>query len=223
MTLLALDTATRWTGLALHDGTAVLVEQGWRTQYTQSVELSPAIVAILQRAGLEPADLKGIAIALGPGSYTGLRIGLGVAKGLALAHHMPLIGVPTLDITAASVDRGRVRGQLLAVAEAGRHRITVASYEWQKRLWVATSDPYNTTWEALLPMLDQPTTLAGEISADAARLVRQAGRHIHIINPASSVRRPACLAELGWHRLRHKMIDDPRTLTPIYLREPDGS
>ncbi|MCA9982409.1 MAG: tRNA (adenosine(37)-N6)-threonylcarbamoyltransferase complex dimerization subunit type 1 TsaB [Anaerolineales bacterium] len=223
MTLLAIDTATRWTGLALHDGTAVLVEQGWRAQYTQSVELSPAIATILQRAGLEPADLKGIAIALGPGSYTGLRIGLGVAKGLALAHHMPLIGVPTLDITAASVDRGRVRGQLLAVAEAGRRRITVAPYEWQKRLWVATAEPYNTTWETLLPTLEQPTTLAGEISADAARLVRQAGRHLHLVNPASSVRRPACLAELGWYRLRHKMIDDPRTLTPIYLRDPDGS
>lgn len=223
MTLLAIDTATRWTGLAVHDGTAVLVEQGWYAQYTQSVELSPAIAAILQRLGLAPADLTGIAVALGPGSYTGLRIGLGVAKGLALAHHTPLVGVPTLDITAASVDRGRVRGQLLAVAEAGRRRITVAPYQWQKRQWVMVGDTHNTTWEELLPELDQPTTLAGEISATAARRIRQAGRHLHVVNPASSVRRPACLAELGWQRLHKKQADDPRTLTPIYLRDPDGS
>lgn len=223
MTILALDTATRWTGLALHDGTAVLVEQGWRSQYTQSVELSPAIAAMLQRTELAPADLSGIALALGPGSYTGLRIGLAVAKGLALAHHIPLLGIPTLDVTAVSVDRGRVRGQLMTVVEAGRRRINVAPYEWQKGQWVATAEVNNSTWAELLPQLTQPTTFAGEISVEAARLIRQAGKHLYLINPASSVRRAACLAELGWYRLRHKQVDDPRTLAPIYLRDPDGS
>ena len=72
-----------------------------------------------------------MAVALGPGSYTGLRIGLGFAKGLALANQIPLIGVPTLDILAASV--GELPGRLLLAAEAGRTRVCVAVYQWQKR------------------------------------------------------------------------------------------
>jgi tRNA threonylcarbamoyladenosine biosynthesis protein TsaB len=222
MTILALDTATRWTGLALHDGTAVLAEQGWFAQYTQTIELSPTIATMLARAKLEPAQLSGIAIALGPGSYTGLRIGMAVAKGLALAHQIPLLGVPTLDITAASVDRGRVRGQLIAVAEAGRRRITIAPYQWQKTGWVATAEPENSTWDELLPTLTELTTLTGEISLEAGKQIRQSGQPLHLVNPASAVRRPAILAELGWARLRQQKVDDPATLAPIYLREADA-
>src|SRR5688500_6973988 len=99
--LLAIDTATRWTGLAIHDGAAGIVDSGWRSFISQTVVLAPAVADLLQRVGLTAAALSGIAVSLGPGSYTGLRVGLGLAKGLALANQTPLIGVPTLDIVAA--------------------------------------------------------------------------------------------------------------------------
>ncbi|MCA9960226.1 MAG: hypothetical protein KC443_14390, partial [Anaerolineales bacterium] len=67
--ILAIDTATRWTGLALHDGTAVIAEAGWRSINTQTIELSPAIAGLLQRADTDSGELKGIAVAIGPGSY----------------------------------------------------------------------------------------------------------------------------------------------------------
>jgi tRNA threonylcarbamoyladenosine biosynthesis protein TsaB len=86
----------------LHSGTAVLSEQGWYGRNTQTIELTPAIDTMLRRAEIEAAELEAIAVALGPGSYTGLRVGLSVAKGLALANQTPLIGVPTLDIVAAA-------------------------------------------------------------------------------------------------------------------------
>lgn len=221
--ILAIDTATRWLGLAVHDGTAVLAEQGWRSHNTQTIELVPAIAQMLARVGGHTADLTAIAATLGPGSYTGLRIGLSVAKGLALAHHTPLVGIPTLDVTAASADRSHITGQLMAVVEAGRTRISAAPYQWQKKEWVAQSDPLNSTWADLLAQTTIPTTFVGEISAEAQKLVRQAGKHLHMATPAHNVRRAAVLAELGWHRHRRGQTDPAATLTPNYYRHPDGS
>ncbi|MDX1414745.1 MAG: tRNA (adenosine(37)-N6)-threonylcarbamoyltransferase complex dimerization subunit type 1 TsaB, partial [Candidatus Promineifilaceae bacterium] len=100
--ILALDTATRWTGLALHDGKRIIAEQGWSSKYTQTVELTPAVARLLATADFQVADLQAIAVAIGPGSYTSLRVGLAVAKGLSMAHQIPLIGVPTLDIISAA-------------------------------------------------------------------------------------------------------------------------
>ena len=96
--ILAIDTATRWTGLALHDGTSIIAEMGWQAINTQTIELSPAIAEMWRRTNTTATQLKGIAVAIGPGSYTGLRVGVAVAKGLALANGTPLVAVSTLDI-----------------------------------------------------------------------------------------------------------------------------
>ena len=82
--LLAIDTATRVPSLALYDGERVVAEETWRSANGHTVELVPGLVRVLERQRVSPAELKGIAVALGPGSFTGLRIGLGIAKGLAL-------------------------------------------------------------------------------------------------------------------------------------------
>lgn len=218
--ILAIDSATRWAGLALHDGTAVIAEHGWRCANNHTIELSPAIDAMLNRAALDPADLAAVAVAIGPGSYTGLRVGLALAKGLALANGLPLIGVPTLDIVAASF--GRRDEQLVVVAEAGRRRITAAGYVWRNR-WQLQWGPENDTWSELLPKIVEPTLFAGEISAEAAKLIRQAGTHLQLERPSRSVRRAGCLAELGWERLRKGDVDDTAVLAPVYMRDPAGN
>ena len=134
--ILGIDTATRWLGLALHSGTAVIAETGWKCQNNHTIELTPAINEMLKRADLTPSDLDAVAVAIGPGSYTGLRVGLAVAKGIALANQIPLIGVSTLDIVASSF--GPLPGKLVVVAEAGRTRIVAAAYEWQSRFVAIT-------------------------------------------------------------------------------------
>jgi tRNA threonylcarbamoyladenosine biosynthesis protein TsaB len=215
--LLAIDTATRWTGLALHDGAAVVVESGWRGVNTQTVELAPAVADLLRRVGLGAAELVGIAVALGPGSYTGLRVGLGLAKGLALANQTPLVGVPTLDIVAASL--GEMAGQLYVIAEAGRTRVCAAPYQWKaNKGWQAVATPIITGWPELLANVSGPATFAGEVTGEAARLIRE--KKLRLVSPADSVRRAGYLAELGWRRLRKGQVDDAAALVPIYLREP---
>jgi tRNA threonylcarbamoyladenosine biosynthesis protein TsaB len=217
--LLAIDTATRWTGLALHDGSAVVVELGWRSLNTQTVELAPAVADLLRRVGVTAAALSGIAVSLGPGSYTGLRVGLGLAKGLALANQTPLIGVPTLDIVAASL--GELPGQLVVVAEAGRTRVCAAPYQWRgNKGWQAKAIPTITSWPDLLQDIAEPATFAGEITPEAAKLIRD--KKLRLVSPADSVRRAGYLAEIGWKRLRKGQVDDPAALVPLYLREPGG-
>lgn len=205
--------------MALHDGNTVVAEHGWLSVNTQTVELAPAVREMLRRAGVDSEDLGGIAVALGPGSYTGLRIGLGFAKGLALAHNTPIIGVPTLDIVAAAAPE--LEGELVVVAQAGRRRITDARYHWRgKAGWQPLEQPVNETWQSLLERVEPPVTFTGETVGDAPRLIRTAGKGYRLLSPAGRVRRAGYLAQIGWERLRRGEVNDPAELTPLYLREP---
>lgn len=220
--ILAIDTATKWTGLALYDGRSLLAETGWHSTNTHTVELAPSVADLLRRTGIEATDLAAVAVAIGPGSYTGLRIGLGFAKGLALANQTRLIGVPTLDIVAASQPQSE--GQLVVIAEAGRTRFCAGLYEWKgKKGWQSEGQPVIDSWEDLLDAIEGPATFAGEIKPAGAKLIRTAGKSFKIANPASSARRAGFLAEIGWQRLRRGWVDDPATLAPIYLRDPAGT
>ncbi len=214
--ILSIDSATRWAGLALHNGRSIIAESGWVCHNNHTIALTPAIGDILARADLKPSDLEAIAIAKGPGSYTGLRVGMALAKGMAFANGTTLIGVPTLDILAAGF--GPMKGNLVTVASAGRTRICTAVYQWQKqRGWQIDDIPIIETWDDLLTRLDAPSTIAGEITDEAAKKIRTHGKKFKIASPAASMRRPGYLAEIGWRRLRRGQTDNPATLSPIYL------
>lgn len=220
--ILALDTATRWTALALHDGKQIISEQGWKSQNTQTVELTPAVNRLLATANIQAAELRAIAVASGPGSYTSLRVGMAVAKGISMAHQIPLIGVPTLDIISAAI--GLRTGSLVVVIEAGRKRVIAGTYRWQeKKGWQASEKPIIETWEALLFHLETSTTFTGEISPEAAKLIRSSRKPFYMVPAAASVRRAGYLAEIGWQRLRQGLVDDSSSLAPFYLRDAAGN
>ncbi len=98
--LLALDTATRQSGIALLEAGGLLAEMNWTSQTGQTTELLPRLSQLLEWQNRSLADVEVIAVGLGPGSFTGLRVALSAAKGIALANEVPLVGVPTLDATA---------------------------------------------------------------------------------------------------------------------------
>ncbi len=216
--ILAVDTATKWTGLALHDGRSLIAESGWFSSYNQTVELAPAVLRMFHRSELSAADLSAVALAIGPGSYTGLRIGLGFAKGIALANQLQIIGVPTLDILASALPRSD--GAMVITAEAGRKRVWANNYIWAVgKGWESSEDPTIQTWEQLLQELEGPATVAGEISPRAKSLIRNAKKQLKLVAAASTTRRAGYLAEIGWKRLRRGWTDDPAKLKPVYLRE----
>ena len=220
--LLAIDTATRWTGLAIHDGRSIVAESGWIGAGRQTVELAPAVADMLRRTGIQATDLAAVAVANGPGSYTGLRIGLGFAKGLAVANRIKLIGVPTLDILAAAQPSSQA--PLVVVAKAGRTRIWTNIYHWQPGAgWQSKDEPQNGDWPELLDRLPDPAVFAGEIDSDGAKAIRAANRAHQVVSAAGDVRRAGYLAEIGWNRLRRGWTDDPGTLAPVYMRDPAGA
>lgn len=217
--LLGLDTSTRMVGLALYDGVQVVSESIWHSRDYHTVELAPAVEEILLRAGLKTADLQALGVALGPGSFTGLRIGLALAKGLALARRLPLLGIPSLDILAAAQP---VQGErLAAVLRAGRGRLAVGWYTPKGGTWRADGSIEILTAEALSERIEAPTQVCGELTEEEQRLLARRRKIVNLASPAHSVRRPSVLAELAWRRWKAGRVDDPRTLAPIYIHHND--
>ena len=216
--ILAIDTATRFMSIALHDGQRVHLESTWHSANNHTIELTPAIAHALERTQIAVGDLTAIAVAQGPGSFTGLRIGMGVAKGLALSHDRPLVAIPTLDITAASVPVNATR--LLAVLQAGRGRICSQFYRAQGTDWVSEGPATITNWPDTLRQLDHAVQIAGEIDDLGRQSLQEAGLDVQIMPAAFCLRRAGFLAELGWRRVRAGATDDPFHVTPIYLHQP---
>src|SRR5690242_15329684 len=98
--LLAIDTSTTDSGVALFDGAVVLAECAWYSGRRHAEQVLPVVDLLLAQADATPADLTAVAVALGPGSWSGLRVGMSFAKSLALSRELPLVGVPTLAILA---------------------------------------------------------------------------------------------------------------------------
>jgi len=219
--LLAIDTATRTAGLALYDEEKgrVLGEETWHSVNNHTVELTPRLVGMLEQQGCSPVDLTGLVVSLGPGSFTGLRIGLGVAKGLALSLGIPLVGIPTLDIVARPHKGQRL--PIWAILQAGRSRICVGHYVRRRGRWRRHGEYRLTTLQQLCEEEQEPALFCGEIESADARLIRESlGSGVSIATPAFSLRRAAHLAELGWERLAKGDVDNAASLAPIYLQTP---
>jgi len=217
--LLAIDTSTRNIGIALYDGERVLSDMFWSSSNYHTVELAPAVKSMLVKVRMETKDLTAVGVAIGPGSYTGLRIGLAFAKGLALSHYMPLIGIPTLDILAASQPISSLA--LVAVLEAGRKRLSAGWYRVENEKWTPTDRLENMVVDDLVEAIQEPTRICGELSDQVRSRLQQLGEKIIIASPAESMRRPAFLAEIAWQRWQTGQVDDPASLAPQYLHTGD--
>jgi len=212
--LLAVDTSTAQVGLAVYDGAQVVGEYAWRSHQRHTVELAPAVYELLTRCGLTMEDVRALGVALGPGSFTSLRVGLSLVKGLALARDLPLIGIPTLDILAAAQPSSRF--PLLVAIQAGRGRLAVGWYKRSKNGWQAKGPARVMTVKTLLDEVKSPTIVCAELTAEERQTLAEKPE-IQLASPAQSVRRPAVLAERAWTRWQAGTVDDGATLAPIYL------
>jgi len=213
--LLAVDTSTKMVGLALYDGVQIRSESVWQSHDYHTVELAPAVADLLARSSVKVGDLKAVAVALGPGSFTGLRIGLALAKGLALAGHLALVGIPSFDILAAA--QPPCDEPLVTVLRAGRGRLAVCWYQAVDGAWKVNGRAEVLTAQELSERIQQPTLVCGELYEEEQRHLTRRRKNVTLAPAAQSVRRPAWLAELGWKRWLAGKVDDPKTLSPIYL------
>jgi tRNA threonylcarbamoyladenosine biosynthesis protein TsaB len=213
--LIAIDTSTRLIGVALYDGVQIISEMVWLSQQYHTVELAPTVSALMERAGIPLSELKVVAVALGPGSFTGLRIGISLAKGMALAGRLAIVGVPTFDILAAAQPPGDL--PMAAVLQAGRSRLAVGWYKNYSGKWRSDHQIQVLTPRELADRIKSPTIVCGELSEAERRIFKRKRKNVILATPAQSLRRPSYLAELGWRRWQKGMTDDPATLAPNYL------
>jgi tRNA threonylcarbamoyladenosine biosynthesis protein TsaB len=226
--LLAIDTSTARIGLALYDGTSVPGEFSWHSGLHHTQELAPALAELLRRVDVTMGAVTAIGVALGPGSFTSMRVGLAFVKGLVLARHLPVIGISTLDIVAASVplsdsasDSGQ-RRRLAAVVQAGRGRLALGWYSAGENEWQADGPATVTTADELEEKIHKPVIICGEMSAEERHRLARRFINVALASPAQCVRRPAILAELAWQKWMTGKTDPAAGLAPIYLHVAGG-
>ncbi len=215
--LLAIDTATRKIGIALYNEVEVLHEAVWQSPYRHTVELTPAIDQALAGAKLKVTDLEVIGVTIGPGSYTGLRIGAAVAKGLAFARSLDIVAVSTFEVLAAAFPPNQ-EWRMAAVLEAGRGRLAVGWFEVQNGNWHPADESGLYTPDELSKEIRTPTLVCGELDGDLRKLLGRKHKNVILADPAQSLRRPSYLAQLAWARWQQGDVSDPESIAPVYLQ-----
>ncbi len=201
--LLTLDTATPLVTVALHDGADTVVELSSELPMKHGEQLAPLIASALERAGIVRQDLTAIGVGVGPGPYTGLRVGLVTARTLGFVLEIPVYGVCTLDALAVeAVATGAVSSDFAVATDARR-----------KEVYFATYDLDGSRLDG--PVVDKPAALATGMPVVGEGAVLYADA---FPNPAGPTRPSA-----GWlaHAIAEELAEllDPE---PLYLRRPDA-
>jgi tRNA threonylcarbamoyladenosine biosynthesis protein TsaB len=228
MNIMAIETATEAVGVALctEGGVRAELTVAGRRRHVES--LAPAMQHLLDQVGLQPGDLDAVAVDVGPGLFTGLRVGVSAAKGLALALGLTVFGVTSLEILIRAAAEAGHRGPVLAVVDARRSEVFAALCDVQA--------DGTTTVEVLGPSLFTPADLVkGLIDQDRPAMVAVGGgaqRYADVLGAvpglttvmdALSFPPPSTLVNLGLENLLEgKTPDDPRHLVPLYMREADA-
>ncbi len=232
MIVLALDTSTVLAGLALYDAAAdrSLYALSWLSQRQQTRELAGYVRTALEACALSPAKVGMVAVATGPGSFTGVRIGLSVAKGMVLGActDMVLVGIPTMSIMLAplyyQVQALGYSGLLLTVLPAGRDRFIWTTMSSESPDYYPTSaDHCLGTVAELARFLERDWEdgghiwMGGEYPSDVHTTVQHFS-HVVRLPQSVPVRSPAVLAQLAWERWQTDPgCTDPAHLVPLYV------
>lgn len=223
--LLAIDTATESVSIALHDGEALATECTLRAGRRHSALLAPMIERVMAQSRLNLGDLSALAVSVGPGSYTGTRIGVALAKGMASPRDLPLVPVTTFESLLAAQALHWDDTPLIATVSAGRKRVIWAEYRCEGAAWVERRPPQISDLTTLLSEYDCPVRFCGELSAEDLAVIgraRAAGSSIEIAPAAARIRRAGYLAEVAWRRLRARNAEafPAGRVMPTYLKSP---
>ncbi|MEO8458116.1 MAG: tRNA (adenosine(37)-N6)-threonylcarbamoyltransferase complex dimerization subunit type 1 TsaB [Chloroflexota bacterium] len=213
MTELSIDTASELASIAVSNEGVLLAEMTWRCRRNHTVELLPSIDKLLAQTKVAREDITAVFVTIGPGTYTGLRVGVTTAKALAHALGVPIVGVGRLELDA--YPHAAFDGDVIAVHKAGRGEYAWAAYRGAP--WREVAAPQLAKPAALANAAASSSLFVGEI--DEA-LTEALPASAVVASPASSLRRAASLAELAYGRLASGQTDEAALLVPMYLRPP---
>ena len=222
--MLAIDCATLCGGAAIVDHRGVLAEHVLRSRSSHSVRILATVDALLQETGLKLRDLGGIAVTRGPGSFTGVRVGISTAKGLAFADGLPLIGISSLEALAWRCSPGD--RLICPVIDARRHEIFAAGFrqsgDTHPELKIIISEQVNSIG-AFLQNIEAPAVFLGDGAQKYRQTIeerlgsRAAFAHLDKMLPS-----PSAVAGLGLQKFMRGEADSPAGVVPVYLRDADA-
>ncbi len=223
--VLGLDTGSTLASIALVGEGRVLGKVA-RPVTSHGADVPAAVDELLGCAGLRPSDLDAVAVGIGPGSFTGLRIGLSYAKGLVFASKAKIVGVPSLDalaIAALESPAARPGAQVCALVDARKGEVYTALYQ------IMADGLEKITQDVVMPLarvisrLGRGTILAGDDKADdAAALLQAKGHEVTVLEHSALEFRGQYIAALGGARIAAGGGDAADTLEPLYVRPPDA-
>ncbi|ADI01343.1 MAG TPA: tRNA (adenosine(37)-N6)-threonylcarbamoyltransferase complex dimerization subunit type 1 TsaB [Syntrophothermus lipocalidus] len=221
MLVLALETATRVAGVALISEGKVQKEIFLHYRQTHSQTLMVMVDEVLKECEVGLNQIDAVAVSIGPGSFTGLRIGLATAKGLAMGSGKPIVGIPTLD--ALAYNACLFRGTVCPVLDARKDEVYTAFYKSDGSC-MELVDRYRVCSPRAL--VDDVRTRAtdgvvflGDGAVRYREFLQQTLGDVAVWVPGNlAFPRASSVGLLAWHKLRGGGIDDARSIVPVYIR-----
>jgi tRNA threonylcarbamoyladenosine biosynthesis protein TsaB len=221
MYVLGIETSTKTGGAAVVSETGLIAEYTLNVEATYSERLMAAVDRVLADAGLAVSGLDGFAVSVGPGSFTGLRIGLSAVKGLALATGKPVAAVPTLRALAWNLPYSAY--PVCPLLDARKNEVYAALYRYEGDVLVQELP------ESAIALAELAGRIPGNVvfTGEAALLYRAAIRELFgeraLFAPLSAmVPSAASVAEIGMAMIKNGGQADADSLTPLYIRRPEA-
>ena len=196
-----------------------------RSSLSHGYELPAAVDEVLETAGANLGDLSAIAVAIGPGSFTGLRVGVSYAKGIAAARKISIVGVSSLDALALCAGSGLTEGaSICPVIDARRGEVYAGLYRFVAGALEKTSGDLVISLAQLVAELADEVVFVGYgVAQQACLLARANGRRAVVIENAGLSLRGSFVAAIGAAKVARNQTDVIATLEPLYLRPPDAA
>lgn len=218
MKILGIDTATDICGVALTEDKTLITEFRSNIKRAHAEKIIYAIDRVLGDVNLKINEINGIAISIGPGSFTGLRIGLAAVKGLVLATNLPVVAVPSLDALAwQAFFWGE---QICPLVKAQADEAYAALYHFENGQLIKDSDDQLVTLDALHDLIKQKTLIINVGMKNLLNFIKgDLKKFVVIAPPEYSMTCGYFVAILGLEKFAHQQIEDIDRLEPFYLKD----
>lgn len=218
MKILAVDTAVKSCGVAIVDKESVLAELTLCREQTHSKHLMEMINAAIKLSGIIVSELDGFAVTRGPGSFTGLRIGISSIKGLAAATRKPLVGVSSLDALAMQCFFSKYL--IYPLLDARRGEVYFSRYRFNGGILKKEIDEQVLSPGEAVCDINEACIFVGDGASVYQKLIRdKLGTLAHFALPRQSTIHASTIANIGMDRFKNNDTDDIRSFVPFYIRK----
>jgi tRNA threonylcarbamoyladenosine biosynthesis protein TsaB len=221
MYILGIETSTKTGSVAIASEDGVIAQYSLNIEVTHSERLMSTVDRVLTDTGFQIADMDGYAVAIGPGSFTGLRIGLAAVKGLALVTGKPVAAVPTLKALAWNLPYAAY--PVCPMLDARKNEVYAATYRFEGSALVYGMAEAVISLSRLSERISEKTIFTGEASHLFRKNIRELLGDRALFAPISAILpSAAAVAEIGLDMIKSGKLCDPDSLTPMYIRRPEA-